>query len=154
MMVRNGAGDDERGGDSRGRRKDRRAGIAMNARFSTDAGRLEALSDGVIAVIITIMVLDLRPPSGTDLGSLHTILPTLAVYVMSFIFIGIYWNNHHHMLRATKGIDGRAMWANLQVLFWLSPVPCVTSWMGRRHLVRPRSSLEPAIVRRDDGERR
>ena len=102
----------------------------MNERFSTDAGRLEALSDGVIAVIITIMVLELKPPHGTDLRSLQTILPTLAAYVLSFVYIGIYWNNHHHMLRATRGIDGRVMWANLHLLFWLSLVPFTTTWLG------------------------
>ncbi len=100
------------------------------APFSTEASRLEAFSDGVIAVIITIMVLELKPPHGTDLGSLHAILPTLAAYVLSFVFLGIYWNNHHHMLRATDGIDGRAMWANLHLLFWLSLVPFTTSWLG------------------------
>jgi len=98
--------------------------------FSTESSRLEAFSDGVIAVIITIMVLELKPPQGTDLAALHPILPTLAAYVLSFVFVGIYWNNHHHMLRATTGIDGRAMWANLHLLFWLSLVPFTTSWLG------------------------
>ncbi len=102
----------------------------MRAAFSTEPDRLEAFSDGVIAVIITIMVLELKPPHGTDLESLRTILPTLAAYVLSFIFVGIYWNNHHHMLRATSGIDGRAMWANLHLLFWLSVVPFTTTWLG------------------------
>jgi uncharacterized membrane protein len=102
----------------------------VRARFSTETERLEAFSDGVIAVIITIMVLDLRPPHGTDLGELATLLPTFAAYVLSFIFVGIYWNNHHHMLRASRGIDGRAMWANLHLLFWLSLAPFVTSWVG------------------------
>jgi len=99
--------------------------------FSTEAGRLEAFSDGVIAVIITIMVLELRPPHGVDFGSLRSILPTASAYVLSFIFIGIYWNNHHHMLQATKGVDGRVMWANLHLLFWLSLVPFTTSWLGQ-----------------------
>jgi hypothetical protein len=80
-----------------------------SVRFSTEAGRLEAFSDGVIAVIITIMVLELRPPDGTDLRSLHALIPTFSAYVLSFAFIGIYWNNHHHMLRASDGIDGRAI---------------------------------------------
>ncbi|GAC1356892.1 MAG: TMEM175 family protein [Vulcanimicrobiaceae bacterium] len=102
----------------------------MKAPFSTDAGRVEAFSDGVIAVIITIMVLELKPPQSTDFASLHKILPTFAAYVLSFVFIGIYWNNHHHLLRATKGIDGRSMWANLHLLFWLSLVPFTTSWLG------------------------
>lgn len=99
-------------------------------KFSTDSARLEAFSDGVLAVIITIMVLELRPPHGTQLRDILESLPTVAVYVVSFVFIGIYWNNHHHMLRATKGIDGRAMWANLHLLFWLSLVPFATEWLG------------------------
>jgi uncharacterized membrane protein len=105
--------------------------LISKPRFSTEAGRLEAFSDGVIAVIITIMVLELRPPDGTDLGSLHALIPTFSAYVLSFAFIGIYWNNHHHMLRASGGIDGRAMWANLHLLFWLSLVPFTTAWLGR-----------------------
>ena len=100
-------------------------------RFSTETGRLEAFSDGVLAVIITIMVLELRPPASGDLRSLLPTLPTLAVYALSFVFIGIYWNNHHHMLRASRGMDGRAMWANLDLLFWLSLVPVSTAWLGR-----------------------
>lgn len=102
----------------------------MSARFSTEPNRLEAFSDGVIAVIITIMVLELRPPAGSGLTALHAVLPTFAAYVLSFIFLGIYWNNHHHMLRAARAIDGRAMWANLHLLFWLSLVPFTTSWLG------------------------
>ena len=98
--------------------------------FSTEASRLEAFSDGVMAVIITIMVLELRPPHGTDLQSLHAVVPTLAAYALSFVFVGIYWNNHHHMLRASNGIDGRVMWANLHFLFWLSLAPFTTSWLG------------------------
>jgi uncharacterized membrane protein len=100
-------------------------------RFLTDTSRLEAFSDGVLAVIITIMVLELRPPAGTDLRSLVPVLPTVAAYALSFAFVGIYWNNHHHMLRASRGIDGRAMWANLHLLFWLSLVPFSTAWLGR-----------------------
>lgn len=102
----------------------------MRSRFTTEAGRLEAFSDGVIAVIITIMVLDLRPPHGADIGALKALLPTFAAYVLSFVFIGIYWNNHHHMLRAAGTIDGRAMWANLHLLFWLSLAPFTTAWLG------------------------
>ena len=99
-------------------------------RFSTDPSRLEAFSDGVLAVIITIMVLELKAPHGTDWAALRPVLPTLAAYVLSFIYVGIYWNNHHHMLRACEGIDGRAMWLNLHLLFWLSLVPFTTSWLG------------------------
>jgi uncharacterized membrane protein len=100
------------------------------AGFSTEPGRVEAFSDGVVAVIITIMVLEFKPPHGTSLESLRAILPTFAAYVLSFVFVGIYWNNHHHMLRASKGVDGRAMWANLHLLFWLSLAPFTTSWLG------------------------
>ena len=99
--------------------------------FATETGRVEAFSDGVFAVIITIMVLELRPPVGTDLKSLVETLPAIATYALSFVFIGIYWNNHHHMLRASRGVDGRAMWANLNLLFWLSLVPFSTAWLGR-----------------------
>jgi uncharacterized membrane protein len=102
----------------------------MQTPFSTESGRLEAFSDGVLAVIITIMVLELKPPHGTDWAALRSVLPTLATYVLSFVYIGIYWNNHHHMLRAVNGIDGRAMWLNLHLLFWLSLVPFTTSWLG------------------------
>jgi uncharacterized membrane protein len=99
-------------------------------RFATDPGRLEAFSDGVMAVIITIMVLELKPPQGTNLEALHATLPTFLAYSLSFIYVGIYWNNHHHMLRAVKGIDGRVMWFNLALLFCLSLVPFTTSWLG------------------------
>jgi uncharacterized membrane protein len=100
-------------------------------RFATETNRVEAFSDGVFAVIITIMVLELRPPDGTHLSSLLQALPAIATYALSFIFIGIYWNNHHHLLRASRGVDGRAMWANLNLLFWLSLIPFATAWLGR-----------------------
>ena len=90
-------------------------------------GRLEAFSDGVIAVIITIMVLELKVPHGTDLAALVPLLPVFLSYLLSFIYIGIYWNNHHHMLHAVQHINGRALWANLHLLFWLSLVPFVTA---------------------------
>ncbi|HEY0395658.1 MAG TPA: TMEM175 family protein [Candidatus Elarobacter sp.] len=102
----------------------------MKRRFSTESDRLEAFSDGVLAVVITIMVLKLKPPHGIDFASLRPTLPTLAAYLLSFVFIGIYWNNHHHMLRATNGVDGRTMWANLHLLFWLSLAPFTTTWVG------------------------
>ncbi|MDQ6823370.1 MAG: TMEM175 family protein [Candidatus Eremiobacteraeota bacterium] len=105
----------------------------MKTLFSTESGRLEAFSDGVLAVIITIMVLELKPPHGTDLSALRSIFPTLAAYLLSFVFIAIYWNNHHHMLRAANGIDGRAMWFNLHLLFWLSLVPFTTRWLGENY---------------------
>lgn len=102
----------------------------MKDKFFMESNRLEAFSDGVLAVIITIMVLDLRPPHSTDVEALLQVVPAFIVYALSFVFIGIYWNNHHHMLRATRGIDARAMWANLHLLFWLSLVPFTTAWLG------------------------
>ncbi len=95
-----------------------------------ETSRLEAFSDGVIAVIITIMVLELKVPHGADLHALAPSLPVIVAYVLSFVFTGIYWNNHHHLLHATERIDGRVMWANLHLLFWLSLVPFVTAWTG------------------------
>jgi uncharacterized membrane protein len=92
--------------------------------------RLEAFSDGVIAVIITIMVLELEVPHGTDLGALATALPVFLAYVLSFVFVGIYWNNHHHLLHAVQRVDGAVLWANMHLLFWLSLVPFVTAWMS------------------------
>jgi len=95
--------------------------------------RLEAFSDGVIAILITIMVLELKPPHGADVSALRAVLPSFLTYILSFIFLGIYWNNHHHMLHATERISGRVLWANLHLLFWLSLVPFVTAWMGQNH---------------------
>jgi uncharacterized membrane protein len=96
-------------------------------------GRLEAFSDGVFAVIITIMVLDLKVPQGADWAALGPLLPVFLTYILSFIFLGIYWSNHHHMLQATRGVNGAILWANLHLLFWLSLVPFVTGWMGENH---------------------
>lgn len=93
-------------------------------------GRLEAFSDGVIAILITIMVLELVAPHGADLAALRPLLPTFLSYILSFIYLGIYWNNHHHLFQVVKQVDGRVLWANLHLLFWLSLVPFVTSWMG------------------------
>jgi uncharacterized membrane protein len=95
--------------------------------------RLEAFSDGVLAIIITIMVLGLKVPKGADFIALKPILPNFLSYVLSFIYVGIYWNNHHHMLHATKHVTGRVLWANLSLLFWLSLFPFATSWMGENH---------------------
>ncbi len=92
--------------------------------------RLEAFSDGVMAVIITITALSLKPPNGTDFSALGHRLPALLVYILSFVFVGIYWNNHHHLLRATRHISGSVMWANLHLLFWLSLIPVITEWVG------------------------
>jgi uncharacterized membrane protein len=95
--------------------------------------RLEAFSDGVIAIIITIMVLELRVPHGADWAALRPLVPVFLTYVMSFVFVGIYWNNHHHLLHAVERINGKMLWANLHLLFWLSLVPFVTGWMGENH---------------------
>jgi uncharacterized membrane protein len=97
-------------------------------------GRLEAFSDGVIAIIITIMVLELKAPHGHNIGDLTPLLPQFLAYLLSFVFIGIYWNNHHHLLQIVKRVNGRVLWANLHLLFWLSIVPFVTSWLGESHL--------------------
>jgi uncharacterized membrane protein len=96
-------------------------------------GRLEAFSDGVIAILITIMVLELKIPHGADWEALRPLIPVFLTYVLSFIFLGIYWNNHHHMLYATDQINGKILWANLHLLFWLSLIPFVTGWMGENH---------------------
>ena len=96
-------------------------------------GRLEAFSDGVIAILITIMVLDLRVPHETSLAGLRPVIPTFFSYVLSYVFIGIYWNNHHHLLHAAQRVNGAILWANLHLLFWLSLVPFATGWMGQNH---------------------
>ena len=93
-------------------------------------GRLEAFSDGVMAILITIMVLELKVPEGTEWHALEPLLPVFLTYVLSFIYLGIYWNNHHHLFQATTRISGAILWANLHLLFWLSLVPFVTGWMG------------------------
>jgi uncharacterized membrane protein len=93
--------------------------------------RLEAFSDGVIAILITIMVLELRAPENGDLAGLRPLLPVLVSYILSFTFIGIYWNNHHHLFQAVERVDGRVLWANLHLLFWLSLIPFGTAWMGQ-----------------------
>ncbi|MGE5624573.1 MAG: TMEM175 family protein [Bacillota bacterium] len=109
-------------------------------------GRLEAFSDGVLAVIITIMVLEMKVPQGADLSALYSMLPLFLVYVMSFVYIGIYWNNHHHMLHAVERIDGRSMWANLHLLFWLSLVPFITGWMGENHFAAIPTALYGVVL--------
>ena len=96
-------------------------------------GRLEAFSDGVLAVIITIMVLEMKPPHGHDLASLKPVFPVFVSYVLSFIYIGIYWNNHHHLMHAVEFVSGKVLWANIHLLFWLSLVPFTTEWMGENN---------------------
>ena len=101
-----------------------------------EKNRLEAFSDGVLAIIITIMVLDLHVPHSADLASLIAVGPVFTSYVLSFIYIGIYWNNHHHMMQAAQKVDGTVLWSNLHLLFWLSLLPFVTGWMGENHFAR------------------
>jgi uncharacterized membrane protein len=96
-------------------------------------GRLEAFSDGVLAIVITIMVLEIKVPHGDDLSDLSRLIPIFLSYVLSFIYIGIYWNNHHHMMHTVKQVTGGLLWANLDLLFWLSLVPFATGWMGENH---------------------
>src|ERR1700712_400491 len=96
-------------------------------------GRLEAFSDGVIAIIITIMVLEMKVPHGADLHALAELYPVFLSYVLSFLYVGIYWNNHHHLFQVVKHVNGAVLWANLHLLFWLSLFPFVTGWMGENH---------------------
>ena len=109
-------------------------------------GRLEAFSDGVLAIIITIMVLELQAPHGTDLAALRPLLPVLLSYVLSFGFVGIYWNNHHHMLSCTRRVTGAMLWANLHLLLWLSFVPFVTAWMGEHPFASTPAALYGAVL--------
>jgi uncharacterized membrane protein len=108
--------------------------------------RLEAFSDGVIAIIITIMVLELRAPHDTDLAALKPLGPIFFSYLLSFVLIGIYWSNHHHMLYAVEHVNGGVLWANLHLLFWLSLVPFVTSWMGETHFARVPVALYGVVL--------
>lgn len=109
-------------------------------------GRLEAFSDGVIAILITIMVLELKVPRGDSLEALWPVYPTFLSYLLSFVYLGIYWNNHHHMLHATQHVNGRILWANLHLLFWLSLVPFATGWMGENHFAAAPCALYGAIL--------
>ena len=109
-------------------------------------GRMEAFSDGVIAIIITIMVLELKVPHGVELDALRPLIPVLGSYLLSFVFIGIYWNNHHHMLHAAGKVNGRILWANLHLLFWLSLVPFVTGWMGENSFSAVPVALYGAVL--------
>lgn len=108
--------------------------------------RLEAFSDGVIAIIITIMVLELKVPHGTDISVLLPLIPVFLSYVLSFIYIGIYWNNHHHLLHAAQKVSGRVLWANLHLLFWLSLIPFVTGWMGENHFAEWPTALYGVVL--------
>ncbi len=108
--------------------------------------RLEAFSDGVIAIIITIMVLEIRMPHGATLASLSPLVPVFLSYVLSFVYIAIYWNNHHHMMQAVHQVSGRVLWANMHLLFWLSIVPAVTAWMGENHYAATPAALYGAVL--------
>jgi len=108
--------------------------------------RLEAFSDGVIAIIITIMVLELKVPHGVELAALKPLLPVFLSYVLSFIYVGIYWNNHHHLLHTAQQVSGGIMWANLHLLFWLSLIPFVTGWMGENHFAALPTSLYGVVL--------
>src|ERR1700755_710814 len=111
-----------------------------------ESNRVEAFSDGVFAIIITIMVLELRVQHGSDLNALQPLLPVFFSYVLSFIYVGIYWNNHHHLFKACRRINGGIMWANLHLLFWLSLLPFVTGWMGENHFHPVPSALYGAVL--------
>jgi len=108
--------------------------------------RLEAFSDGVIAIIITIMVLEMKIPHGASLTTLAPITPVFLSYTLSFVYVGIYWNNHHHMLHACTRVNGRILWANLHFLFWLSLFPFVTGWMGENHFAAAPSALYGGVL--------
>jgi uncharacterized membrane protein len=109
-------------------------------------GRLEAFSDGVLAIIITIMVLEMKVPHGTDPDALRPLLPVFLSYVLSYVYLGIYWNNHHHMLHVTQRVSGGVLWANLHLLFWLSLVPFVTAWMGENHFAPAPTALYGVVL--------
>ena len=109
-------------------------------------GRLEAFSDGVIAILITIMVLELKIPHGDTIGALAPLLPVFLTYVVSFVYLGIYWNNHHHMLHATTRVNGKILWANLHLLFWLSLIPFATGWVGENHFASTPTAIYGVIL--------
>ena len=111
-----------------------------------EKNRLEAFSDGVLAIIITIMVLELKVPPGSDLAALKPVVPVFLTYLLSFIYVGIYWNNHHHLLKAAHKVNGAMMWANLHLLFWLSLFPFVTGWMGANHFTPVPTALYGAVM--------
>ncbi len=111
-----------------------------------EKNRLEAFSDGVLAIIITIMVLELKVPRATELGDLKPVLPVFGSYVLSFIYVGIYWNNHHHMFHSTRRVTGGILWANLHLLFWLSLLPFTTAWMGENHLAPAPTALYGLVL--------
>ena len=118
----------------------------MGAVEGMTKSRMEAFSDGVIAVIITILVLELKVPHGESVDALTPVIPVFLSYVLSFIYVGIYWNNHHHMLHATRRVTGPVLWANLHLLFWLSLVPFTTAWMGENHFSAAPTALYGVVL--------
>src|SRR5690349_24904230 len=108
--------------------------------------RLEAFSDGVLAILITIMVLELRAPHSSEIAALRPLLPVFLSYLLSFVYLGIYWNNHHHMLHVTERVSGAVLWANLHLLFWLSLIPFVTAWMGENSFTPVPTSLYGCVL--------
>jgi uncharacterized membrane protein len=111
-----------------------------------EKGRLEAFSDGVIAIIITIMVLEIKVPHGADLAALRPLIPVFLSYILSFLYVGIYWNNHHHLFQAVRYVNGRVLWANMHLLFWLSLFPFATGWMGENHFAAMPVSLYGTVL--------
>src|SRR6201989_1851285 len=111
-----------------------------------ETNRLEAFSDGVLAIIITIMVLELRVPHASDIEAIKPLLPVILTYLLSFIYIGIYWNNHHHLLKACRSVTAGIMWANLHLLFWLSLLPFATGWMGENHFTALPTALYGVVL--------
>ena len=130
----------EKGSPRRPRGRARRPGARVGK------GRLEAFSDGVFAILLTIMVLELKIPHGAEARALEPLVPVFLVYVLSYVNLGIYWNNHHHMLHATARINGRILWANLHLLFWLSLFPFVTGWMGENHFAPLPTAVYGAVM--------
>src|SRR5207247_1041439 len=116
------------------------------SRTTMKTNRLEAFSDGVLAIIITIMVLEMKVPHGTNFAALGPVLPVFLSYVLSFIYVGIYWNNHHHLLHVTTRVSGGMLWANLHLLFWLSLFPFATGWMGENHLAATPTAIYGAVL--------
>ena len=108
--------------------------------------RLEAFSDGVLAIVITVMLLEMKVPAGASLGALRPLLPLFLSYVLSFLYVGIYWNNHHHMMHAASAVDGAVLWANLHLLFWLSLLPFATGWMGENHFAPVPTALYGGVL--------
>jgi uncharacterized membrane protein len=111
-----------------------------------EKNRLEAFSDGVLAIIITIMVLEMKVPHGADIAALKPVLPVFLSYVLSYIYVGIYWNNHHHLIKAVRKVNAGIMWANLHLLFWLSLFPFITGWMGENHFTPAPTALYGAVM--------